>query len=448
MRISSKLLSCLLALAVSLTACAAVPDAATPTPETAASSTTAQTPEPTAEATQQPSAPLISMTNTWGTAMGKNAVYQPMDVNGDGGIFATAIDFTTGQQQVLCHKSGCSHTDDSCPAFMAESAHTALLPVGDTIYWIIDSSNVAGTPSYIDISDSDGLNRRRILESDSIPDLSYVAGWYNDGSALYTIVTTPGNFSFFRMDESGLTLLTWEALQGYESYFAVGCWQDKLVVAHCPDYNEPELGDATTQEEFDAFDKAWADARASQPRELCLIDTQGNKTDTDFHWALGEGSIAKVANGTAYRLGEDGTVTKMDLAAGTSTAYQLDLPARVWPSSENAPLRDYVTVYMDVPDGDNNEFLLDLDTGEYYQLPTTWFKDQSIPRNPFVVAAGDDMLLVKYNEIYYTQNDIGPDGQSYSFTTCRGEYGLISVDDYLAGSQDWLPVTLLGNDLI
>ena len=40
MRISSKLLSCLLALAVSLTACAAVHDAAAPAPETAASSTT------------------------------------------------------------------------------------------------------------------------------------------------------------------------------------------------------------------------------------------------------------------------------------------------------------------------------------------------------------------------------------------------------------------------
>lgn len=93
MRISSKLLSCLLALAVSLTACAAVHDAAAP----------------------QPNAPLTSMTNIWGTTMGKNAVYQPMNVNNDGCIFATFIDFSTGQQQVLCHRSGCSHTDDSCP---------------------------------------------------------------------------------------------------------------------------------------------------------------------------------------------------------------------------------------------------------------------------------------------------------------------------------------------
>ena len=51
-------------------------------------------------------------------------------------------------------------------------------------------------------------------------------------------------------------------------------------------------------------------------------------------------------------------------------------------------------------------------------------------------------------EIYYTTNGIGTDGAPYSFTTCRGEYGIISVKDYLAGSQDWVQVTLQGRDLV
>lgn len=435
---------CLLLLSTALTACT-VPDAAT---SDSVLPPAASTSEVTAEPTPLPAAPLTSMTNIWGTAMGKNAVYQPMSMNEDGCIFATAIDFATGQQQVLCHQSGCHHTDDSCPAFMTDSAHAALMPVGDILYWVVDGRSYTGSSPYIDISDLDGLNRHRILESDSIPDLSYVSSWYNDGSALYAVVNLPGNFSLFRIDESGLELLAWKALQGYETYSAVGCWQDKIVFLHCPDYDEPELGDATTQEEFDSFDKAWEAARASRTQELCLIDTQGRETDTDFRWTLGDGSITTVKNDIAYLLGGDGTVTKMDLATGTATAQQFDFPARVWSDSENIPLRDYVTIYMDVPDGSNNEYLFNPDTGEYFQLPTTWFKDQAVARNPFVVAAGYDMLLVKYGEVYYTQNDIGPDGTPYNFTTCRGEYGLISVDDYLAGSQNWLPVTLLGNDLI
>ena len=55
---------------------------------------------------------------------------------------------------------------------------------------------------------------------------------------------------------------------------------------------------------------------------------------------------------------------------------------------------------------------------------------------------------MKYGEIYYTTNDIGTDGAPYSFTTCRGEYGIISAADYLAGSQDWVQVTLQGRDLV
>ena len=92
--------------------------------------------------------------------------------------------------------------------------------------------------------------------------------------------------------------------------------------------------------------------------------------------------------------------------------------------------------------------LLNPETGVYTPLPTTWLKDQAVELRPLIVAASDTMLLVKYGEIYYTRNGIGTDGAPYSFTTCRGEYGIISVKDYLAGSQDWVQVTLQGRDLV
>ena len=97
---------------------------------------------------------------------------------------------------------------------------------------------------------------------------------------------------------------------------------------------------------------------------------------------------------------------------------------------------------------DDSEGLLNPETGVYTPLPTTWLKDQAVERSPFIVAASDTMLLVKYGEVYYTTNDIGTDGAPYSFTTCRGEYGIISAADYLAGSQDWVQVTLQGRDLV
>lgn len=169
-------------------------------------------------------------------------------------------------------------------------------------------------------------------------------------------------------------------------------------------------------------------------------------TDTDMTWSGDAGNVQLIRNGAAYLLNESGLVTKFDLTAGTAQTRQLDL---------QGTLVLYGVVEGARPDGwipvmvrDESEGLLNPETGVYTPLPTTWLKDQTVERSPFIVAASDTMLLVKYGEIYYTTNDIGTDGAPYSFTTCRGEYGIISVKDYLAGSQDWVQVTLQGRDLV
>lgn len=449
MRYLAEFVSCLL-LALTLTACTAVPDAATSVPATKSDE---PTPETAAEATPQPTATLTHLTTTWDYVMGPDAVYKPVDANGDGLCFASTIDFATGQQKILCHKSGCTHADETCPAFMADFSDgiqkgSLLIPAGDKLYWIADGRTTSGGAIYIDVSSLDGSNRRRILEGEIIPNLRNIQDWYTDGSALYATLSASGDFYLLRIDETGLNTLCWKSTQGREGYFSVGCWQDKIVVQHCSDYIEPELGDAATQEEYDAFDNAWDAARDAQPYTLYLFGTDGNVTETGFHWTMGDGAVTLVRDGIAYLLNESGDVTKMNLTSGTSTSHQLELPARVWSDSDSVPLRGYIPVSMSVSGTveENTDYLLNQDTGEYFQLPASWFKDQTTARSPYVVAAGDEMLYVLYNEVYYTKNDIGPDGQSYSFTTCRNEYGLISIDDYLAGRQNWLPVRLLNND--
>ena len=72
---------------------------------------------------------------------------------------------------------------------------------------------------------------------------------------------------------------------------------------------------------------------------------------------------------------------------------------------------------------DDSEGLLNPETGVYTPLPTTWLKDQAVERSPFIVAASDTMLLVKYGEIYYTTNDIGTDGAPYSLPPAAGSMG-------------------------
>ena len=75
----------------------------------------AQTAEPTTEtpAVQDTLTPIYT---TWGAAVGQDAVYSAMNIDDAGQYYATTIDFSTGEQRILCKKLGCSHTDESCPA--------------------------------------------------------------------------------------------------------------------------------------------------------------------------------------------------------------------------------------------------------------------------------------------------------------------------------------------
>lgn len=174
MKHTARLTACLLALA--LTACTAAPQdmPAGTTTETAAAP--AQTAEPTTEtpAVQDTLTPIYT---TWGASVGRDAVYSAMNIDDAGQYFATTIDFSTGEQRILCKKFGCSHADESCPAYMTAIRNgcvpeAMLLPVGDRLYWLVDGRYNESDGAYLDVSNTDGSDRRRVAEGDDLPDLT------------------------------------------------------------------------------------------------------------------------------------------------------------------------------------------------------------------------------------------------------------------------------------
>ena len=445
MKFSAKITAPLLALALSMTACAAAPDAAI---------TASTAPTPAAESTPQLSTDLTAITTWSGFAMGQNAVYNVMNVNGEGRYFATTIDLTTGQQQILCYKPNCPHEDDTCPGFMAQSASGAvptayLIPAPDRLYWIIDGRFNDSCGAYVDVSDLDGRNRHRIVEGDDLPDLGVVNNWYADGSALYTAYYSGSDFLILRIDETGAAIIGQKTRSDSEWYHAVGCWQDKIILQHNEYYYIPELkkaGDTATKEEYDAWYDEQDAAQLTQPVSLYLLGTDREEHPLDFHWTVTDSAIAKVQNGIVYLLSPGGTVTQMNLSTGSSTTQSFDLPGQAVPDDPDILPGNWASVYITDLGNGNNECLLNLDTGEFQPQPTTWFKDQAAPRCPIIWAADHGMLFLQYGEVYYTEKGIGPDGLPASYTVGRNEYGIISFDDYLAGSQDWVHVTLLGDD--
>lgn len=274
MKHTARLIACLLALA--LTACTAAPQdmPAGTTTETAAAP--AQTAEPTTEtpAVQDTLTPIYT---TWGAAVGQDAVYSAMNIDDAGQYFATTIDFSTGEQRILCKKLGCSHADESCPAYMTAIRNgcvpkAMLLPVGDRLYWLVDGRYNESDGAYLDVSNLDGSDRHRVAEGDALPDLTNAYVWYTDGTALYTFVRSYDEYSAFRLDEGGAACFFTRSIPDGEDYFAVGCWQDKIVLQHSAGYQQQPLnpaGEAATDEELRAWLAADEQARNEQTKNIC-----------------------------------------------------------------------------------------------------------------------------------------------------------------------------------
>lgn len=102
MKHTTRLTACLLALA--LTACTAAPQNMPAGTTTETATPPAQTAEPTTEtpAVQDTLTPIYT---TWGAAVGRDAVYSAMNIDDAGQYFATTIDFSTGEQRILCKSS-------------------------------------------------------------------------------------------------------------------------------------------------------------------------------------------------------------------------------------------------------------------------------------------------------------------------------------------------------
>ena len=107
--------------------------------------------------------------------------------------------------------------------------------------WLVDGRYNESDGAYLDVSNLDGSDRRRVAEGDDLPDLTNAYVWYTDGTALYTFVRSYGEFTVLRLDEGGAACIFTRSIPDGEDYFAVGCWQDKIVLQHSGGYQQQPL---------------------------------------------------------------------------------------------------------------------------------------------------------------------------------------------------------------
>ena len=408
--------------ALLLTACSA------PAAESAA-------PTPAAHESQAPAAisvgkPLHPL-NSGGTApqigITDTAAYLPMKFGSI--LLATKIDFATAQQEILCNADGCTHTDETCPAFMAADDDAlsqyytgGLVAAGDRLYWFI-SGGASPVNVRVDVSAPDGSDRHTIIENGSMFQLDCTMSMnFTDGDALYLATAASG---LVRLEDTGLTPIfplndghpTSEnplyAQGSTPRCMILGCWQDMAVFACTPSLSGSGTG-------------------------LMGVHADGSITDlgtyhTAFSAALHEGKIYHIPGSG----NQAETIEITDLA--TQSTETLPLPA-------GSGWNNYCITYGDGTIGlirDEVNYAWNPGSDTAVELTPTWCKDTAVARSPVIYAENGTTALVKVSDHAASVARLTPEGIPYQRQQPIRELALISLQDLFSGRQNWTPVRML-----
>lgn len=463
-------LALLPAAALLLCACGAPAASASQTQETAADpkSQPAQTELAADQDADRSAGTLRLLVNTSDkvVTMNETAAYLATQ-QGDAWV-GTKIDLTTGQQEVLCQKAGCTHSDESCPAYLAAAdARALLLADSDRLYWIsgtygTDPDHPANSLS-VDVSDANGGDRQRWLTLD---DTEYnFAGfdfWAADDTALYA----SNRQSVWRLDEDGATLLhdgapgnlPADTLYGDEdqvSYdFCVGVWNNAFVFVHSPGFDPPTptqaereaLSSGSLAGEAAAYIEKYDEEAKKRTETLFTVDTAGNQTELPVSFQEGGCGVPKLAQGKVWRmLGEQDAATELwcaDLTTGEEQTRPVPQTGAWWNSAPDV-MGDCVRIIRD----DGYGYIWDLTTDELRQQPVTYYKDLVSPCTVYPVAYNDTTALLQVGVESSTETGVDASQDLYSYIRQTPIYGIQPLQEYLNCGEEWAPVTLLAEDL-
>ena len=302
---------CVLAL-VFLVACApAAPSSSVPVPASSAPQPEETDPQPAA----QTAGPLRFYDLKDGSA-NEDGYYQIL-TNPAGTSVLTCTDFASGQRRILCGRSGCVHTDETCPAFVCTSAGQPRLVAQQNRVVLVHPrlpalGRTPPTPARVEVRASDGTGSRTVVtfEPDEAPGLYCAA----DRDNLYTLIDTlsdGGSVRDRRLARVHLDDGTVETLARLshprDNVMIQGVFENRVVMKRI---FEGGLSRQVPTEEWDAKIN-------SQIHGLFFIDDQGQE-HTLVHWRQYQ-AAGFVYGDACYLFYENGDLHKADFSTGRDT---------------------------------------------------------------------------------------------------------------------------------
>lgn len=220
-------------LATALAGCRAASDGTTSQPESIV---------PTPTSTQEPAAarriyPLQGFGGySYGTTGADGFYYVTLTGDAGGELLIHYIDYATMQDILLCAQPNCSHSDESCTAWLPYTAGgTTLMAVGDKLVLAYPGDVTRQEElgdlclPHIEVANLDGSDRKPLLNFDASQSLE--SPYLTDGTNLFVRMTSVGS------DGTGISLMRIDLDTGAaEPVVNLGTSGDEIVWGACGEY--------------------------------------------------------------------------------------------------------------------------------------------------------------------------------------------------------------------
>lgn len=368
---------------------------------------------------------------------GEEGFYLPQVV-GDA-VLGTVVDFTTGEQRVLCSEPGCAHDSPDCGAWLRSAGDLgdqaadscALLRDGDTLLWLVFDDPISEGESYADLSAPDGSGRTRL--ADGLPVLcpawsNWPNGFFSDGENWYFLTSQDGSDAFLsRLDPD----------------------TGALTVTELPD------GSPGAMIGTDGGSVLFWQQRPDGSRQLLALDPAAARVEARDSWLSGPDVLGAAArDGTLYGVVRQGE--NLLLQAGPADGEpetMAELPAspdgaRAVAASLTGPFENTLMVDLYFPNADDGASTpalrcgVELDTGACHRLEATWQTDDW-PDPPLLLAAGENTLWLAVSHSPAGSVTVDSAGTPSRQETSTAQTVLARAAAYLTGSDGTRPVTML-----
>lgn len=368
---------------------------------------------------------------------GEEGFYLPQVV-GDA-VLGTMVDFTTGEQKVLCTQPGCTHDSPDCGAWLRSAGDLgdqaadscALLRDGDVLLWLVFDDPLSEGESYADRSAPDGSGRTRL--TDSLPVLcpawsNWPNGFFSDGESWYFLTSQDGSDAFLSRLDPDTGTLTVTQLPGGSPGAMIGTDGGSVLF--------------------------WQE-RPDGSRHLLALDPAAVRVDERDSWLAGREVLGVAASGgTLYGVVQQENAILLQAGPADGEPETItELPAapdgtRPVAASLTGPFEDTLMVDLHFPNAADGAFTpalrcgVELDTGACHAIEATW-QTGAEPEPPLLLAAGEDTLWLAMTHSPAESVTVDPAGIPARKETSTAQTVLTQAAAYFTGSDEARPVTTL-----